>query len=219
MIRFSRRSTLAAFAALALTACGQAETGGNVADVSGPALTDIVIGEADAPITIVEYASWTCPACLQFHTDVIPMLKSDYVETGKVKFIFREFPTPPQQIAVAGFSLARCSGAGNYQNTLDSLFGAQTDVLNLVRSGGDVEAALRSIADQNGISGGEFDECLSDTEVRGALVEAITKADAQGVNATPTVFMNGQKLPGYDWRSADGMKTILDAELAELDAE
>lgn len=219
MIRFSRRTTIAAFAALALTACGQAETGGDKVVASGPALTDIVIGEADAPLTVVEYASWTCPACLQFHTDVIPTLKAEYVETGKVKFIFREFPTPPQQIAVAGFSIARCSGAANYHTTLDSLFASQTDVLNLVRSGGDVEEALRGIADQNGISGTAFDECLDDTEVRSALVEAITKADAQGVNSTPTVFVDGQKLPGYDWRTADGMKAILDAKLDDLNAE
>ena len=104
MIQLTRRAAIAAFSVIALTACGGADTSNAQEGTPGSselALTDIALGDADAPITIVEYASWTCPACLQFHTDVIPVLKSEYIETGKAKLVFREFPTPPANLAGA----------------------------------------------------------------------------------------------------------------------
>ncbi len=218
MLMITRRVALAAFSVFALTACGAADTGNAQTGSSGAseiALTDITLGEADAPVTIVEYASWTCPACLQFHTDVIPMLKSEYIETGKVKLVFREFPTPPANISVAGFALARCAGEDNYYAAIDDLFAAQNNVLNLARSGGDIEGALRSLASSYGIEGEGFNDCLANTDVTYAIGESVMKGDSQGVNSTPTVFVNGQKLQGYDWRNADGMRAVLNAELGE----
>ena len=218
MYRFSRRAAVAAFAAVSLVGCGAADTStaqGAAQGEGGLALTDITLGNDDAAITIVEYASWTCPACLQFHNDVIPMLKADYVETGQVKFVFREFPTPPANLSAAGFALARCAGEDNYYNVIDDLFSAQTNILNLVRSGGDVEGALRNVASSYGITGDGFGECLANREVIYAINDSIDKGESQGVNSTPTVFLNGEKLQGFDWRSAEGMKTLLDAKLSE----
>ena len=218
MLSITRRAALAAFSALALTACGAADTANGQAGTPGSddvALTDITLGDADAPVTIVEYASWTCPACLQFHTDVIPVLKSEYIETGKVKLVFREFPTPPANISVAGFALARCAGADNYYDAIEDLFAAQDNILNLARSGGDIEAAMRSLASSYGIEGDAFNECLSNKDVTYAIGESVMKGDSQGVNSTPTVFVDGEKLQGYDWRNADGMRAILDAKLGE----
>jgi protein-disulfide isomerase len=216
MIQFTRRAAVAAFSIIALTACGAADTSNaqeGTPGTSDMALTDITLGDADAPITIVEYASWTCPACLQFHNDVIPMLKADYVETGQVKFVFREFPTPPANISVAGFALARCAGEDRYYDAIDDLFMAQTNILNLARSGGDIEGALRALATSYGIEGDGFTECLSNKDVTYAISESVMKGDSQGVNSTPTVFLNGEKLQGYDWRTADGMKALLDEKL------
>lgn len=216
MIRFTRRAAVAAISVIALTACGAADTSNaqeGTPGSSGIALTDIALGDADAPVTIVEYASWTCPACLQFHTDVIPMLKADYVETGQVKFVFREFPTPPANISVAGFAIARCAGEDRYYDAIDDLFAAQTNVLNLARSGGDIEGALRAVASSYGIEGDGFNDCLANKDVTYAIGESVMKGDSQGVNSTPTVFLNGEKLQGYDWRTADGMKALLDSEL------
>jgi len=216
MFRFSRRSALVAFSAIALTACGAADSGNaqtSTTESDEIALTDIALGDANAPITIVEYASWTCPACLQFQNDVIPMLKSDYVETGHVKFVFREFPTAPANISVAGFALARCAGEDRYYDVLDDLFAAQDNILNLARSGGDIEGAMRTLASSYGIEGNGFTECLSNQEVTYAISESVMKGDSQGVNSTPTVFLNGEKLQGYDWRTADGMKALLDSKL------
>lgn len=216
MPRMTRRIALAAFSVFALTACGAADTGNAQTGSSGSdeiALTDITLGEADAPITIVEYASWTCPACLQFHTDVIPVLKSEYIETGKAKLVFREFPTPPANLAVAGFALARCAGQDRYYDVIEDLFAAQTNVLNLARSGGDIEGAMRTLASSYNLDGDAFDECLANKDVTYAIGEAVMKGDSQGVNSTPTVFVNGQRMQGYEWRTADGMRAILDAEL------
>ncbi|MEL6862689.1 MAG: thioredoxin domain-containing protein [Pseudomonadota bacterium] len=216
MLNFTRRAAAAALSAIILTACGAANTGnaqGDPTQSGGLALTDITLGADDAPVTVVEYASWTCPACLQFHTDVVPVLKSEYVETGKVKFVFREFPTPPANISVAGFALARCAGEANYYNAIDDLFQAQTNILNLARSGGDIEGALRSLASSYGIEGDGFTDCLSNKDVTYAIGESVMKGDSQGVNSTPTVFVDGEKLQGFEWRNADGMRAILDAKL------
>ena len=216
MLTLTRRVAIAAITSLVLSACGAAGSGNSQSGNSGGdelALTDIALGEADAPITMVEYASWTCPACLQFHTDVIPMLKTDYIETGKVKFVFREFPTQPANITVAGFALARCAGEDNYYAVIDDLFAAQTNVLNMIRSGGDIEGALRNVASSYGIQGDAFNECLANKDVTYAIGESVMKGDSQGVNSTPTVFINGKKLQGYDWRNAEGMRAVLDAEL------
>ncbi|NQY97425.1 MAG: DsbA family protein [Henriciella sp.] len=221
MPRMTRRIALAAFSVFALTACGAADTGNAQTSSSGSdeiALTDITLGEANAPITIVEYASWTCPACLQFHTDVIPVLKSEYIETGKAKLVFREFPTPPANLAVAGFALARCAGEDQYYNVIEDLFAAQTNVLNLARSGGDIEGAMRTLASSYDLDGNAFDECLANKDVTYAIGEAVMKGDSQGVNSTPTVFVNGQRMQGYEWRTADGMRAILDAELGTSSA-
>ena len=227
MFRFSRRAALVAFSAIALSACGAADSSNAQTSASGSgeiALTDIALGNADAPITIVEYASWTCPACLQFHTDVVPMLKSEYVEAGHVKFVFREFPTAPANISVAGFALARCAGEDKFYDVIDDLFAAQNNILDLARSGGDIEGAMRTLASSYGIEGDGFTECLSNQDVTYAISESVMKGDSQGVNSTPTVFLNGEKLQGYDWRTADGMKALLNSKLGlpeetEVEAE
>lgn len=220
MLRLTRRITLAAISALALGACGAADTGNAQTSGSGSgeiALTDITLGDADAPITMVEYASWTCPACLQFHTDVIPILRSEYIETGKVQLVFREFPTPPANISVAGFALARCAGEDSYYDAIDDLFQAQSNIINLAQTGGDIEGALRSVASTYGIEGAAFMDCLSNKDVTYAIGESVMKGDSQGVNSTPTVFINGEKLQGYEWRTADGMRAVLDARLGETE--
>ena len=221
MPRLTRRIALAAISAFALTACGAADTGNAQTSDSGNdeiALTDITLGEADAPITMVEYASWTCPACLQFHRDVIPVLKSEYIETGKVQLVFREFPTPPANISVAGFALARCAGEDRYYEAIDDLFQAQSNILNLAQTGGNIEGALRNLASTYGIEGEAFTDCLSNKDVTYAIGESVMKGDSQGVNSTPTVFINGEKLQGYEWRTADGMRALLDAKLGDTSA-
>ncbi|MCF6329573.1 MAG: DsbA family protein [Henriciella sp.] len=222
MFRFTRRVALAAIAALALSACGQAG-GEDVAttpstpegsSVSDAALKDVIIGDPNAPVTMIEYASWTCPACLNFDQTVMPMIKSDYIETGKVRFVFREFPTAPANIAVAGFAIARCAGEDKYYEVIDELFERQAGILAMVRQGDQVKSALMQIAENHGISGEDaFEACLQDGDIRRAISTAVGRGDASGVNSTPTVFVNGEMLEGYDWRYPEGMRLALDEAL------
>lgn len=215
MNTLTRRTAILAVSFLTMTACGASgdESG------EGPnsaALQEITLGEEDAPVTIVEYASWTCPACLQFHNDVVGNLKEDYVETGKVRYVFREFPTAPANISVAGFAIARCAGEDRYYDVLDELFSRQTAILSLARQGGQVKQALQQIAANHGITDeAEFDACLNNSDIRRAISASVAAGDEAGVNATPTLFLNGEQLEGFEWRQWTGMQSMLDEALGE----
>ena len=216
---FSRRTTLSALAMLALSACGDANGDGPGASSSGSGdgLPEIVLGDPDAPVTLIEYASVTCGACLQFHQQVMPSIKADYVETGKVKFIFREFPTPPAQVAVAGFAIARCAGDENYYDVIDDLFDAQPGILMAARNGA-VRPALEEIASRHGISpGAEFDACLSDPDIRTDIADVIMSGEDFQVTATPTLILQGRRVENTRQAySADGLSALIDLELEAL---
>ncbi|WP_169711669.1 DsbA family protein [Henriciella litoralis] len=213
----SRRTAVLAVSFLAMAACGAAgDNEKSDGSSSEAALKEMTLGADDAPVTLVEYASWTCPACLQFQNEVVGKLKSEYVETGKVKFIFREFPTAPAEISVAGFAVARCAGEDKYYDVLDELFSRQTAILSLARQGGQVKQALQQVAANHGITDpAEFDACLQNADIRRAIAASVSAGDEAGVNATPTVFMDGEKLEGYDWRQWAGMQAVLNEALGE----
>ncbi len=199
MIRITRRSTLSAFAALALTACGGASGSNSDADATEPAssnkivLQDVIFGDPDAPVTLVEYADWLCGACYQFHTSIMPTVKADYVESGQVKVVFREFPVVAPNVSVAGFAIARCAGDDEYYDVLDELFARQAAILTLARQGGPVVDALKQVAANHGIEGDEaFQACLDDPANRDAIKASVAAGKANQVAATPTFFLNGE---------------------------
>src|SRR5690242_13662638 len=124
----------------------------------GP-LPDLVQGKADAPVTIIEYASMTCPHCANFHKGTYPALKEKYIDTGKVRFIFREFPL--DELAVAASMLARCAGSPEKSMAMiDVLFASQDKWA--VRQPIPV---LKQIAKQAGITEKAFDDCLKDQKL------------------------------------------------------
>ncbi len=139
----------------------------------GP-LPDIVIGEASAPNTIIEYASMTCPHCAQFQNDVFPELKAKYLDTGRAKYILREFPL--DNLAVAAFMLARCAGEDRYYPMVDGLF--ETQEVWAVR-GPEGKEKLEQIARQAGFSKERFDKCLGDK----ALFDDVVKTRSPGASA------------------------------------
>jgi protein-disulfide isomerase len=154
------------------------------------ALPDIVEGQANAPVTIVEYASMTCTHCATFHNSVYPTLKSRYIDAGKVKFILREFPLDP--LATAGFMLARCSG--DKREPMIGLLFSQQKNWAFVEKPLD---GLSSIVKQTGMSQETFETCLKDQ----ALYEKVNMvrdraAEKFNVNATPTFFINGKRVSG-----------------------
>jgi len=168
------------------------------------ALPDIVQGNSDAPVTIVEYASMTCSHCAAFHHEVYPTLKKDFIDTGKVKFILREFPLDP--IATAAFMLARSLG-DKRDAAVDLLFSQQK---NWAFTETPLEG-LQNVVKQAGITESKFEEILKDEKLQ-KDVNAVRDraADKFGVNATPTFFINGTKFQG-EMKAADLGKIIGDA--------
>ncbi len=156
----------------------------------GP-LPDQVLGKADAPVTIVEYASMTCSHCAHFHATTYPVLKEKYIDTGKVKFILREFPL--DIVAKAAFMLARCGGEGKYYPMVDVLFDNQKSWAFT----NNPAQALLAIAKQSGMTEQQFNTCLSDAKLA-ENVNATAERGAKdfGVDSTPTFFINGKKVPG-----------------------
>ncbi len=157
----------------------------------GP-LPEMALGSPDAPNTIVEYASMTCPHCAQFQTTVLPQLKTKYIDTGKVRYILREFPL--DNLAVAAFMLARCAGDDRYFPMIDALFATQE---NWAAPGSDAKERLLLIARQAGLSKEQFDKCLADKDLFGKIVQIRTTGNEKfQVDSTPTFFVNGKRLKG-----------------------
>ncbi|PNG24628.1 DsbA family protein [Methylocella silvestris] len=155
------------------------------------ALPDLALGSADAPITIVEYASMTCSHCAAFHTTTFPVLKSKYIDTGKVRFILREFPLDP--LATAGFMLARCAGDDKRNAIVDLLFAQQK---NWAFTEKPVEA-LAGLLKQAGVGQEAFEACLKNQELYNNVNKVRDNASAKfNVTATPTFFINGKKESG-----------------------
>ena len=186
-----RRTLLTGFAAAALAFAGLSQASAQTVtpeELSVPSpLGDVELGNKDAKVTIIEYASMTCSHCATFHEKTFPVLKSKWIDTGKVRFILREFPLDP--LATAGFMLARCAGNDKYYPVVDLLFSQQK---NWAFSNKPVEALL-SLVKQAGFSQESFEACLKNQQIYDA-VNAVRDRAAQklGVNSTPTFFINGQ---------------------------
>jgi protein-disulfide isomerase len=166
----------------------------SASDVAKPvSLPDMALGPANAPVTITEYASMTCPHCAAFNESVFPKIKSEYIDTGKVRYVFREFPLDIK--AAAGSMLARCiakNDSGKYFAVIDMLFKQQNDwVLK------NTTETLTRIGKQAGLSQQAVEDCLKDQ----ALLDKIAAdqkyaAEMLKVDSTPTFFINGEKIKG-----------------------
>lgn len=169
------------------------------------ALPDKMLGNADAPVTIVEYASMTCPHCAHFHETTLPELKTKYIDTGKARLILREFPFDPR--AEAGFMLARCSG-DNYFPMVDVLFKQQANWASVENA----KDALLQISKLAGFSQESFEACLTDQKLLDE-VRAVQKrgADEFKVDSTPTFFINGNTYKGA--LTIEEMSAIIDGML------
>jgi len=155
----------------------------------GP-LPDLAEGKADAPVTIIEYASMTCPHCANFHKTTYPALKTKYIDTGKVRFIFREFPL--DELAVAASMLARCAGGEKSIALIDVLFASQDKWA--VR---DPIPALLQISKQAGFTQASFDQCLKDQTLYNNILAMRERGSKDyKVESTPTLFVNGKMQKG-----------------------
>ena len=178
----------------------------DMAKLVGPGvLPEMMLGKADAPVTIVEYASMTCPHCATFHATTLPEIKTKYIDTGKARMIFREFPFDPR--AEAGFMLARCS-EDKYFAMVDVLFKQQS---NWARAE-DAQAALLQISKLAGFSQESFTACLTNQKLLEDIRAVRTRgADEFKVDSTPTFFINGDKYAGA--LTVGELSAIIDAKL------
>jgi protein-disulfide isomerase len=168
---------------------------------------DVALGSDKAPVTIIEYASMTCPHCAHFSTTTLPELQKRYIDTGKVRFIFREFPL--DSLAAAGFMLARCAGKDKFMPVIETLFAKQPEWM--VQKPLD---PLRSIAKQFGFTEQTFNECLANQKVLDGIQDVRDRAATKlGVNSTPTFFINGKKFTGD--QSIDTMAKEIEPYLKE----
>lgn len=170
------------------------------------ALPDMVMGDPNAPVTIVEYASMTCPHCARFHETTLPAIKEKYIDTGKVKLILREFPFDPR--AAAAFMLARCAPAEQYYPMISALFQQQKSWV----SADDAKQPLLQIAKLAGFTQEKFESCLKDQELLNKVKAVFDKASKEyGVDSTPTFFINGEKTSGE--LSVEEMSKLIDKHL------
>lgn len=218
MISFSRRFAVVALSVLALVACGAAGGGStsdnSAAEANAGGELGHVLGKPDAPLTIIEYASPTCPACKYFHDTVKPTLEEKFISTGKVKFIFREYPL--NEIDVAAYAMARCAGEDKFFDVLDDLF-ANQDGIRYAAQNGVVKTTLGAIGQRHGIADTEtFEACLANGDIRKALADTFATSEKWGVEGTPTFIIDGvkQNFQG-EYTTADGFAKQIEAKLAE----
>ncbi len=164
------------------------------ADVAKPqSLPDMALGPQNAPVTITEYASMTCPHCANFNDTVFPKIKSEFIDTGKIRYVFREFPLDIK--AAAGSMLARCiakDDAPKYFAVIDLLFRQQNDWVMK-----NTTETLTRIGKQAGLSQQQVEDCLKDQALLDKIAADQKYAnDVLKVNSTPTFFINGEMLKG-----------------------
>lgn len=171
-------------------------------------LGDMVLGSADAPITLIEYASMTCSHCADFHTYAFKRLKENYVDTGKLRLVFREFPLDTYALEASVF--ARCAGKDRYFDVVDMLFERQ---LQWVTSK-NISGILRSYGREEGLSDEEYEACQdNDVLLKRLAARRIEGRETYGVSATPSIVINGKLYEGS--RRYALLAAFLDDLLAE----
>ncbi len=199
---------LAAFLAFNLTSIASAEDAPPPAPSAAAALPEMTMGKADAPVTIIEYSSLSCPHCAAFHKEIFPELQSQYIDTGKVRYVMREFPL--NESALAGAVIARCLDSSRYFAFTGLLFSKQSDWAFKE----DALTPLKALAKQAGMSGAEFDKCIGDEALQKKILTVRDEGQKKGVNATPSFFVNGTLLKGAPTLQAlaEAMKPYLNAQ-------
>jgi protein-disulfide isomerase len=169
----------------------------NGAGADGPTATDMInapemtLGNPNAKVTVVEYASDTCSHCARFDAEVFPAFKAKYIDTGKVFYKFREFLTPPEQVSAAGFLLARCAGRDKYFGVVEAIFRGQPEMF----ATRDAHGVLLRIAQSAGLTEAQFDACEQNQAALDALQKRVKTAFDNHIDSTPTFLVDGVGLP------------------------
>jgi protein-disulfide isomerase len=150
---------------------------------------DRILGHTDAPVTVVEYASFVCPHCAAWHKEVFPAFKAAYIDTGKVRLVYRTLPTSPENLAMTAAGIARCAAPNKFFDVVDSLFDGQS----ALTTGGQHAWFTNAIA-AGGRTEDQIKTCFADPATSAELNAEIQGAGDAGVDGTPTFFVNGQKI-------------------------
>lgn len=176
---------------------------------TAPVIEDMVMGAEDAPVTIVEYSSFTCPHCATFEKEVLTPLKRDYIDTGKVRFVYREVYFDRYGLWAA--MVARCGGEMRYFGIADLLFDQQQEWVT--NDPAQVAENLRRIGKTAGLDDAALDACMNDQAKAEAMVAAFQKnTQADDITATPSLIINGTKHSNMGY---DELRKIIEAELAK----
>lgn len=195
------RVTIVAALAASLAACSPKST--------AVTAEDMVLGDPNAKVTVVEYASVACPHCATWNAEVFPAFKAKYIDTGKVKYVHRDSLTGEPRLANAGAMLARCAGKDKYFQVTEALYRAQTTIF----TSGDIRGELLTIAQAAGMNEAQFNSCLSDENAAKSAERIEKMMTDNNVRGTPTFEVNGKRLGGEE----GGEQTLaqLDAAIAE----
>lgn len=195
------RVTLVAALAASLAACGP----------KGAKVTaeDMTLGNPNAKVTVIEYASVACPHCAKWNEEVFPAFKAKYIDTGKINYVAREALTGEPTLANAGAMLARCAGKDKYFQVTDALYHAQKNIFQT----GDIRGELLTIAQASGMSEAQFNTCLSDENAAKSAERIDKQMKADKIQGTPTFIVNGKKVGGEE--GGEATLAQLDAAIAE----
>jgi protein-disulfide isomerase len=196
--------------AISAAAIGFAAACGGKSSTSVADGGDMELGNPNAPVTLIEYASATCSHCARFDRDVFPTLKARYIDTGKIRYVFREFLTPPVPVAAAAFVLARCAGKEKYFQVVEAVFRSQEEMFATQ----DSRTPLLRIAKSMGMTEDGFNTCLSDA----AALDAVQKRADRGatedkIEGTPTFLVNGKQVASGE-TTMDVLAKAIDAAAA-----
>jgi len=201
----SRRAAITGAALAAMTTLAACGGGGGYQEAEG----DMGLGAAKgAKVTVVEYASVTCSHCAAWQEEVWPQFKAKYVDTNKVRYVFREFPTPPVPVAAAGFLVARCAGPDKYFDVIHEIMASQAEIFG----GTPPRTTLLRIAQGAGLSEAQFEACVTDEKAAADLDKRVKAGIDAGVSGTPSFFVNGEKIAEP---SLANLSAKIDAALAK----
>ena len=166
-----------------------------------PVLGDVPIGDANAPVTMIEYAALTCSHCRDFWKWELPKLKAQYIDAGKVKLIYRDFPIDSEGMGVLFASVARCGGEAKYVDMVDEFFTRQYDLLTAAQAGS-VLPVLNQIGAKFGVTPEQVMTCIDhQPDLKASILKSQTDGSAKGVRSTPTIFINDEVVADPTWEN------------------
>lgn len=184
-----RRLVLGVLAALPVLGAGRAA----VAQRMPITADEVSLGAANAPMVMIEYGSLACSHCADFHNRTFPAFKAKYVDTGQIRFVFREMLTGDPNFAGVGAIVARCAGQDRYFEVVDDIFREQAAIY----AGGELRGPLLRIAQRAGLTQEQFEACIADRSAVDGVNERMRRWLASGVNSTPTFEIDGKRISGF----------------------